>query len=75
MTRSKLIVGLIAATLTLVGCVGVNQPPEEGERTTIYNGWIAVSRIVDTEAGIVCWVSSGSGTGIDCMPIAETTLD
>lgn len=37
-------------------------------------GGYGVTRFVDTEAGVVCWLGTGSGTSITCLPISATTL-
>ena len=35
-----------------------------------------INRVIDKEAGVVCWVYKGLDRGgIDCLPISQTQLD
>lgn len=39
-------------------------------------GTVNVYRIVDSEAGVVCWIAREyRGVGVSCLPIADTKLD
>jgi hypothetical protein len=68
----------------LVSCapkVGSSEVATQGANGTwIYSHGIrlySIARVVDEEAGVVCWIYTTDGTGgaIDCMPLAETRLD
>lgn len=65
---------LIIALLALAGC-GQPQPPqvvEARERARIESD---ITRHIDEEAGVVCWVYSyGYQGGISCLPIEDTRL-
>lgn len=62
----------IFAMVPLAGCAPhVIVPVEPG-----VNSGHNISRYVDAEAGVVCWVyNPGQAGGISCLPIAETRLD
>jgi hypothetical protein len=66
----------------LVGCAPSEAPSDSSPNVhyvTNYNlGGFNVTRFVDAEAGVVCWVFSpgqGGGGGISCLPIDQTKLE
>lgn len=73
MKKITLIIVVLVMLLSLAGCVesypqtsGVTQATTN--RVNLGNG---ISRFVDNEAGVVCWLAS---YGISCLPIADTLL-
>ena len=47
-----------------------------GSSDTVFSdGVTRVGRIVDDEAGVVCWVHKRPAGGISCLPIEQTRLD
>lgn len=74
---------IVAILLALFGCAAPT--PEEREAEAAKTGWVMVTqaqglafvyRIVDEEAGVVCWVFTGPNKGgISCLPLGETGLD
>lgn len=79
MASRKVVPGLVSATLVVSSCGG-GMPllPEDAEFPRIptiteqYDNRLI--RVVDEEAGVVCWVIRGQD-GIDCMLIEDTLLD
>ena len=73
MKHTLYILGLSVVVLWLVtGC----QPKVIESRSPSVNLGYAISRYVDEEAGVVCWVYGvTSGGGLSCLPIADTRLD
>ena len=77
----KRIVLLLAAVLLLsVSCAERQEFPSEtheAERAadfeTIANAFYhSIYRVIDKEAGVVCWLYNKGG--MDCMPISDTAL-
>lgn len=66
----KVILALIILliSMTLAGCE-VSHVTETKELAS------GITRLVDPEAGVVCWVYSGYNVGgISCLPLSETNL-
>ena len=75
---------LIVLIVALLGCAPTMSPQEraatevkglstelpEEHVLTIYG----LRRVVDKEAGVVCYMYIGRG-GVSCLPLSETTLD
>ena len=66
----------LASLLLFISCAGV--PTETGyiENSSgieVTRVSVGINRVVDVEAGVVCWMLYGSG--ISCLPISETLLD
>ena len=61
----------ILAILFLSACGGVSS----GERVSGGDGKITdLVRMVDREAGVVCYRYAYNGATLDCLPISETRL-
>ena len=73
MKQTLYILGLSVVVLWLVtGC----QPKVIESRSPSMNPGYGISRYVDQEAGVVCWVwAGGHAGGLSCLPIADTRLD
>ena len=76
MTVRKVLI--VTMLLALFGCAGPEA--ETGAEQTIVTGssggLFTVSRIIDEEAKVVCWVFTGYYKGgISCLPLNETGLD
>ena len=70
MATVVIVTGLFAACAPRVGVENASQAPPP-----VYLG-TNVFRIVDTDAGVVCWVVSAyNRSGISCLPLEETLLD
>lgn len=68
-TMKRLLLGLL---LLLVACGPAGEPQKQVNGGSVGHG---ISRYVDNEAGVVCWVYDGfKSAGIDCLPIGETGL-
>lgn len=73
MKRIILIVGVV---LVLGGCgeqVRANGTSENNIVIISEYGTYELWRVVDKEAGVVCWIRPS--TGLDCLPLSETKLD
>ena len=66
------LVVVLVVVLMLVGCAASGAPTDRLSS----NGYgDVVFKVVDDEAGVVCWVYDGiKQGGIDCMPLSETEL-
>ena len=66
---------ILLAVLFLFGCAPVY--PESSEISGANpNGTYGVTRYIDKDAGVVCWIYQGYyKAGMDCMLISETLLD
>lgn len=77
---TKQLIAAILIACALAGCatpgavIDSSKNAEGVEVTIIHASAYAVFRIVDTNAGVVCYLGTGSGTSIDCLPLAETDL-
>ena len=80
--QMKKVLVSILMLIFLVGCA--TPPPTPRPSTTpqdvgtvIYsNSWDTILRIVDSEAGVVCWVYNGYREGgISCLLLESTKLD
>jgi len=72
----RLCLVLVLMAVVLASCVPKVEPGEEPLVEGHIRITIFVSRVVDAEAGVVCWVYQGSRSGaISCMPLSETELD
>jgi len=71
----KLIVGILLS-IFLISCapaeriVGSEDKDYSGKTLTTVS--YSVSRFIDKDAGVVCWIRGNDG--IDCLPISETKL-
>jgi hypothetical protein len=66
----KQLIALLIALSILAGC----KPPST-DSTNNDSFPYGISRHVDEEAGVVCWVyTSYQRGGIDCLPISDTKL-
>ena len=85
MKRITLIVLILVLLSVLVGCVERNEPEISTKPTTpvvlvteLGNSGATdyrVSRFIDKEAGVVCWISKVSyGYAISCLPLKDTLL-
>jgi hypothetical protein len=65
--------GLLVVLLS--GCAWSNQDNYSGIPVESYPGEYGISRFVDDEAGVVCWVYLElNAGGISCLPISDTKL-
>ena len=73
MKKITLIVIVLVLLSILVGCETTQIEPKT---ITQYETWLGdVSRFVDKEAGVVCWLSAVyGGYAISCLPIKDTML-
>jgi len=66
---------VLVFVLLLTACAPVDRPAET-EDTISQEYTYGVTRVVDEEAGVVCWTfKSGYAGGISCLPINQTLLD
>ena len=67
----KLILLLLAAVV-LISCAA--DVPQQNANWTAVAEYVrvGVERVIDSEAGVICYVASGGG--ISCIPIAATRL-
>lgn len=78
--KKFLLFALVVGSLLLSGCV-IEERPTRSERAIsgADNGKPIsdrVGRVVDTEAGVVCYIYEYYDTGgISCLPLSETQLD
>jgi hypothetical protein len=77
MTRYLIASACVVGCFLLAGCAN---PVVQGTPGTVSQvttgGMSTVSRYVDTEAGVVCWLlKTGYAGGISCLPIDETRLE
>lgn len=75
MTKQWFLTAMMAVglTITMVACAPA--PLGDGSIVAGNGTGDGVTRLVDDEADIVCWVYDGyKAGGIDCMPISETGL-
>jgi len=75
----KIFLAIIFALL-ISGCApptGDSPDASDTKDTEVVGLTDSVFRVVDEEAGVVCWIYSSGGYkgGIDCMRIEETDLD
>jgi len=61
---------IIMFLLLATSCAGA---APKGPRTSLVSN--RLERIVDAEAGVVCYAWPGRALGLSCLPISETTLD
>ena len=68
----KLLV-IILLGILLVSCAVT---PEQSNISGADLNWdYGVTRYIDSEAGVVCWIFTGyQKAGMDCMPLSDTTL-
>ena len=60
----------LVIALLLVSCESLN--PDEPERIAVGSD---ITRFIDEEAGVVCWIYTGYNKGgISCLPIKDTAL-
>jgi len=72
----KFLIIVIMVCVLLSGCTDNTQLLDNSEnKVSIGNGMMF--RVIDKEAGVVCWMSStlDSRAGIFCLPLSETKLD
>lgn len=81
MSRRKIFVDLVVIVLSFVSllvlaasCAGVPDAPESSQITRNEKVRISDSivRVIDTEAGVVCWTYYADG--ISCLPLESTLL-
>lgn len=68
---------LVAFLLLLAACDSTLLTPEGGPTpASIGPSRNGVTRYLDTEAGVVCWVFEGyQEGGISCLPVSSTRLE
>lgn len=73
----KYLIAVVALALALAGCEAPALQEETAAPEDVTTLTYGVQRVVDTEAGVVCWVSNAyqRGGGLDCMLVSETRLD
>jgi hypothetical protein len=85
MNRAIIIIALLAL-VALSGCISAGDSGGDSDgpngETIETDGAEDVSRFIDTEANVVCWVFDdkidgeyGHAGGLNCLPIPETALD
>jgi len=68
----KFLIILVLSILFLVSCAPEYQQ-NVSEQTNLTD---SVSRFIDNEADVVCWIyRAGYKGGISCLPISETSLN
>ena len=64
-------IALCFLLVLIMSCVRETTAPSAvGVATGLYG----VSRFIDEEAGVVCWVYAGGRAGIGCLPLSQTRL-
>jgi hypothetical protein len=61
---------LLVSVLFLAQC-SAQPTPEEKTGTIHSESSEEVYRVIDDEAGVVCWVFDGSSGGISCLPLDQ----
>lgn len=77
-TRRKLLsAGAAGAAVALAGCGDDDALASESNKSNNTSMGAQVTRIVDDEAGVVCYIrdhEGGTGESISCIPIEDTRL-
>lgn len=73
------LISLLAAVVLLANCGEPTGGPDTWDMDNVgFNqvGGTVITRSIDREAGVVCWVyANGYQGGISCLPLSETTLE
>ena len=76
-TAMAIVVTVVLLLMAVASC-GSSGGPDTWDMQQVgsnNSGGTMISRSIDREAGVVCWVySNGYQDGISCLPLSETNL-
>ena len=74
----RIVIVCLAMCVLLAGCNQTPLPTVKPDEISgvVMSGTTSVSRYIDTQAGVVCWIlRTGYAGGVSCLPIGQTRLE